>query len=155
MIRLGCAGLATLFYSLRPDGQLDPFSLHAGCPPTTENGTKWVVNKWFWTQPWVPQEEGDHFDHFLRKCPHVAFGPLLCAGRQRPQHAFQAVAARHGQQRNNVAASQLFLLVSRLTVSAVVPSCRRYYTVQVQHGKSQCGHPNQSPQYGVERPARP
>jgi hypothetical protein len=65
------AGLATLFYGLRPDGQLDPFSLHAGCPPTADNGTKWAVNKWFWTEPWVPQEEGGHFDHFLRKSRRV------------------------------------------------------------------------------------
>lgn len=67
-------GMATLFYSLRPDGQLDPFSLHAGCPPHVPGGTpahpdgerslqqaevaaltKWATNKWFWTQPWVPQ----------------------------------------------------------------------------------------------------
>ncbi len=27
------SGEATLFYNLRPDGVVDPFSLHAGCPP--------------------------------------------------------------------------------------------------------------------------
>ena len=32
-------GLATLFYSLRPDGAPDPFSLHGGCPPEND-GTK-------------------------------------------------------------------------------------------------------------------
>ena len=37
-------GLATLFYSLRPDGAPDGFSLHAGCPPEG-SGSKWAVNK--------------------------------------------------------------------------------------------------------------
>lgn len=27
-------GSATLFYSLRPDGAVDAFSFHGGCPPT-------------------------------------------------------------------------------------------------------------------------
>ncbi len=37
-------GLAALFYSLRPDGARDGFSLHAGCPPEG-SGSKWAVNK--------------------------------------------------------------------------------------------------------------
>ena len=46
-------GLAALFYSLRPDGARDGFSLHAGCPPEG-TGSKWAVNKWIWNQPWSP-----------------------------------------------------------------------------------------------------
>ncbi len=42
-------GLATLFYSLRPDGAPDPFSLHGGCPPEND-GVKWAVNKWVWSK---------------------------------------------------------------------------------------------------------
>ena len=41
-------GSAVLFYSLRPDGVTDPFSLHGGCPPLA--GTKWAVNKWLWSR---------------------------------------------------------------------------------------------------------
>ena len=41
-------GSAVLFYSLRPDGVTDPFSLHGGCPPLA--GTKWAVNKWVWSE---------------------------------------------------------------------------------------------------------
>lgn len=37
-------GRATLFYSLRPDGAPDGYSLHAGCPPEG-SGDKWAVNK--------------------------------------------------------------------------------------------------------------
>ena len=43
------SGSATLFYSLRPDGAVDPWSMHAGCPPTS--GKKWAVNKWIWNRP--------------------------------------------------------------------------------------------------------
>ena len=44
-------GKATLFYSLRPDGVPDPFSLHGGCPPIG-SGKKWAVNKWVWSKPY-------------------------------------------------------------------------------------------------------
>eukprot|EP00884_Botryococcus_braunii_P007218 jgi/Botrbrau1/16498/Bobra.0142s0092.1 len=37
-------GDAILFYSLRPDGQLDPTSLHGGCPVVA--GEKWSATKW-------------------------------------------------------------------------------------------------------------
>ena len=40
------AGDAILFYSQRPDGQLDPASLHGACPVLT--GTKWGANLWVW-----------------------------------------------------------------------------------------------------------
>tara|TARA_B110000208_G_scaffold190058_1_gene253042 strand:- start:3445 stop:4923 length:1479 start_codon:yes stop_codon:yes gene_type:complete len=40
-------GNALLFYSLRPDGAIDLFSEHAGCPPEVE--TKWAATKWVWT----------------------------------------------------------------------------------------------------------
>lgn len=45
-------GKATLFYSLRPDGAPDPFSLHGGCPPIG-SGSKWAVNKWVWSKPYA------------------------------------------------------------------------------------------------------
>ena len=42
-------GAAVLFYSLRPDGAIDPFSTHAGCPPTEGSAEdKWVANLWLW-----------------------------------------------------------------------------------------------------------
>eukprot|EP01065_Artemidia_motanka_P027929 TRINITY_DN33127_c0_g1_i1.p2 TRINITY_DN33127_c0_g1~~TRINITY_DN33127_c0_g1_i1.p2 ORF type:complete len:458 (+),score=120.79 TRINITY_DN33127_c0_g1_i1:191-1375(+) len=38
-------GAAVLFYSMRPDRSLDPYSLHAGCAPV--RGNKWSGNLWF------------------------------------------------------------------------------------------------------------
>ncbi|EFJ51926.1 prolyl 4-hydroxylase [Volvox carteri f. nagariensis] len=38
------AGDAVLFWSARPDGQLDPHALHGSCPVVT--GNKWVAVKW-------------------------------------------------------------------------------------------------------------
>ena len=43
------AGQVLLFYSLRPDGAADPYSLHAGCPAVE---TKWIVAQGVWTRPW-------------------------------------------------------------------------------------------------------
>ena len=37
-------GDALLFYSLKPSGQVDPKSLHAGCPVIS--GDKWSATKW-------------------------------------------------------------------------------------------------------------
>ena len=45
-------GSAVMFYNLRPDGGLEPFSLHGGCPVTS--GVKWAVNQRLWTKPWRP-----------------------------------------------------------------------------------------------------
>ena len=39
-------GDALLFYSMQPDGALDPLSWHGGCPVL--NGTKWAANVWVW-----------------------------------------------------------------------------------------------------------
>lgn len=39
-------GDAILFYSQRPDGQLDEASLHGACPVLA--GTKWAANLWVW-----------------------------------------------------------------------------------------------------------
>ena len=39
-------GDAILFYSQRPDGELDPSSLHGACPVL--QGTKWGANLWVW-----------------------------------------------------------------------------------------------------------
>ena len=40
---------ATLFYNIRPDARVDPFSLHAGCPPHGESA-KWACNQWIWNR---------------------------------------------------------------------------------------------------------
>eukprot|EP00798_Chlamydomonas_sp_ICE-L_P013953 gene13954-19889_t len=37
-------GDAVLFWGVNPDGEIDPHSLHGGCP--VKNGTKWVMTKW-------------------------------------------------------------------------------------------------------------
>jgi len=42
-------GNAVLFYSQGPDGTLDPWSLHGGCPPV--EGEKWSANVWVWNRP--------------------------------------------------------------------------------------------------------
>ena len=39
-------GDAIVFYSQRPNGGVDPQSLHGGCPVL--NGTKWAANLWVW-----------------------------------------------------------------------------------------------------------
>jgi hypothetical protein len=45
------AGRAILFYSLSPNGRLDPSSEHAGCPVLS--GTKFAANLWVHTGPYV------------------------------------------------------------------------------------------------------
>lgn len=42
-------GKVAMFYSMRPDGQFDDFSLHGACPVIT--GQKWAANKWVWSAP--------------------------------------------------------------------------------------------------------
>jgi prolyl 4-hydroxylase len=39
---------AVLFYSQKPNGELDPMSLHGGCPVL--EGTKWGANLWIWNK---------------------------------------------------------------------------------------------------------
>lgn len=50
-------GDAVLFYSLTPDGQMDPQSLHAGCPVI--QGDKWSATKWLrvekYSASWLPR----------------------------------------------------------------------------------------------------
>lgn len=41
-------GGAVLFYSQKPNGELDPMSLHGGCPVL--EGTKWGANLWVWNK---------------------------------------------------------------------------------------------------------
>lgn len=41
-------GHAILFYSQKPNGELDPMSLHGGCPVL--DGTKWGANLWVWNK---------------------------------------------------------------------------------------------------------
>jgi prolyl 4-hydroxylase len=43
------AGNAVLFYSQGPDGALDTYSLHGGCPVV--KGLKWSANVWIWNRP--------------------------------------------------------------------------------------------------------
>ena len=43
-------GKVIVFYSLRPDGSGDTFSLHSACP-VKEGGLKWAANKWVWNTP--------------------------------------------------------------------------------------------------------
>lgn len=40
---------ATLFYNVRPDAVVDPFSFHAGCPPKGQSA-KWACNQWVWNR---------------------------------------------------------------------------------------------------------
>jgi len=42
-------GKVIIFYSMTPDGGLDPLSLHAACP--VQEGIKWAANKWVWNAP--------------------------------------------------------------------------------------------------------
>ncbi|CAJ1393572.1 unnamed protein product [Effrenium voratum] len=42
-------GTVMLWYSLRPNGNGDPNSLHASCP--VEDGKKWSANYWVWNKP--------------------------------------------------------------------------------------------------------
>ncbi|KAI9921998.1 hypothetical protein PsorP6_001451 [Peronosclerospora sorghi] len=41
-------GGAMLFYNQKPNGELDPMSLHGGCPVL--EGTKWGANLWVWNK---------------------------------------------------------------------------------------------------------
>lgn len=43
-------GKVIIFYSLYPNGEGDEDSLHAGCPPRSED-EKWSANKWVWNKP--------------------------------------------------------------------------------------------------------
>ena len=53
-------GRATLFYNMRPDGAIDPLSLHAGCPPEA-GSVKFAVNRWFWSRPWkLRADQSEH-----------------------------------------------------------------------------------------------
>jgi prolyl 4-hydroxylase len=39
-------GKVIVFYSLKPDGSGDTYSLHSACP--VKEGLKWAANKWVW-----------------------------------------------------------------------------------------------------------
>jgi prolyl 4-hydroxylase len=43
-------GDALFFYSLTPNGEVDPKSLHAGCPVV--RGDKWSATKWLRVEPY-------------------------------------------------------------------------------------------------------
>jgi prolyl 4-hydroxylase len=42
-------GKVIIFYSMTPNGKVDPYSLHGACP--VESGVKWAGNKWIWNEP--------------------------------------------------------------------------------------------------------
>merc|ERR1712013_16698 len=42
-------GAVILFYSMKPDGSVDPLSLHGACP-VGEDNVKWGANIWYWTK---------------------------------------------------------------------------------------------------------
>jgi prolyl 4-hydroxylase len=44
-------GKVIIFYSMTPNGKVDPYSLHGACP--VESGLKWAGNKWIWNEPQV------------------------------------------------------------------------------------------------------
>mmetsp|Transcript_10850 Transcript_10850/g.17768 ORF Transcript_10850/g.17768 Transcript_10850/m.17768 type:complete len:602 (+) Transcript_10850:450-2255(+) len=43
------AGSVLIFYSQKPNGALDKYSLHGGCPVIS--GVKWSANVWVWNRP--------------------------------------------------------------------------------------------------------
>jgi prolyl 4-hydroxylase len=45
-------GAAVLFYTLRPGGEHDKFSLHGGCPALSGGGTKWIAQQWIRENPY-------------------------------------------------------------------------------------------------------
>ena len=49
-------GKLALFYSLLPNGELDEYSLHGGCP--VKAGRKWAANKWLWNKPFDGGSQG-------------------------------------------------------------------------------------------------
>lgn len=60
LVSLCClAGMALLFYSLKPTGESDYSSMHTGCPVI--DGIKWTATKWIHTGPfheeWINSPE--------------------------------------------------------------------------------------------------
>lgn len=49
-------GGALIFDSVKPDGSVDPMTLHTGAPPT--RGEKWLISKWFRTKALRPGPDG-------------------------------------------------------------------------------------------------
>ncbi|MDP2261297.1 MAG: 2OG-Fe(II) oxygenase [Caulobacter sp.] len=49
-------GCALIFDSVKPDGSVDPMTLHVGAPPTS--GQKWAISKWFRNKALRPSENG-------------------------------------------------------------------------------------------------
>ncbi len=49
-------GCALIFDSVKPDGSVDPMTLHVGAPPTS--GQKWAISKWFRNKALRPSEAG-------------------------------------------------------------------------------------------------
>jgi len=44
-------GKVIIFYSLTPDGNVDPLSLHGAAPVRGKDDVKWAANKWVWNAP--------------------------------------------------------------------------------------------------------
>ena len=51
------AGNAVLFYSMRPNGELEEHSMHGGCPVL--EGEKWGANLWLWSKAFIGRD-GDY-----------------------------------------------------------------------------------------------
>ena len=49
------AGNAVLFYSLRPNGELEEHSMHGGCPVL--EGEKWGANLWLWSKSFIGRHD--------------------------------------------------------------------------------------------------
>lgn len=49
-------GCALIFDSVKPDGRVDPMTLHVGAPPTS--GQKWAISKWFRNKALRPSANG-------------------------------------------------------------------------------------------------
>lgn len=41
-----------IFYSMLPNGEMDEFSLHAGCDVLAPTESKWSANFWLWNKPY-------------------------------------------------------------------------------------------------------
>jgi len=71
-------GSAVLFYSQLANSQLDPTSLHGGCPPRGANDVKYAANVWVWNRA-VPDKAS------VRRKAKPVVGPTL------PPQSFRVV----------------------------------------------------------------